>query len=101
MIGANRFCIELWGDQAGKYHVWIQPVEYLGHEEFKNWMRLCRRNFMGLTHRRPWIFENVFGDYEDAVRFAKQLARQVDEAVYFDRTRGQLQLVAPREETAL
>jgi hypothetical protein len=38
MIEANRFCIELWSGQTGKYHVWIQPIEYLGHEEFKNWL---------------------------------------------------------------
>ena len=98
MIECKRFRIELWRCQSGGFHVSVQPLEYLGREEFKRWTRLCKRNFMVLTSQRPWRFENSFSQHQDALLFAKSLARQLGECAYFDRSKGQLQIVAPREE---
>jgi len=71
------------------------PLEFLGKEEFKTWVRLCKRNFMVLASQKPWRFENSFSQYQDALLFAKNLARQLGECAYFDRSKGQLQIVAP------
>ena len=98
MLECKRFRIELWRCQSGGFHVSVSPLEYLGREEFRKWVKLCKRNFMSLASQRPWRFENAFSNYQDAVLFAKNLSRQLSEAVFFDRSKGQLQIVAPREE---
>ena len=97
MIECKRFRIELWRCQNGNFHVTVQPVEYLEKQEFKAWVLLCKRNFMNLTSQKPWRFENVFSQYQDAVMFAKNVSRQLGEPCFFDRTKGVLMLVAPRE----
>jgi hypothetical protein len=98
MIECRKFRIEIWRCQSGGFHVSVTPLEYLGKEEFKRWVKLCKRNFMVLTSQRPWRFENVFSNYQDAVLFAKALARELDEAVFFDRAKGAFMVVAPKEE---
>jgi hypothetical protein len=98
MIECKRFRIELWRCPNGAFRVTVQPLEFLGREEFKRWTRLCKRNFMSLTSQRPWRFENAFGNYQDAVLFAKALARQLGECVFFDRAKGAFMVVAPKGE---
>ena len=98
-IECRKFRVELWRCQSGGFHVSVQPIEYLGKEEFKRWIRLCKRNFMTLASRQPWRFENAFSQYQDATLFAKALARQLGECAFFDRSKGQLTLVTPKEET--
>ena len=98
MIGCKRFRIELWRCASGAFHVSVMPIEFLGREKFKAWIRLCKRHFMSLASRQPWRFENAFSNYDDAVFFAKSLARQLGEAVFFDRAKGLLMLVAPKGE---
>jgi hypothetical protein len=73
-------------------------LEYLGKGEFKTWVKLCKSNFMVLTCQKPWRFENAFALYQDAVLFAKSLVRQLGEAAFFDRTKGMVMVVAPKEE---
>jgi len=98
MITCKRFRVEVYRCPPGNFHVAVQPVEYLGREEFKAWMRLCKRNFMALTSRKPWVFENAFNSYTDAVLFVKSLCRQLGELAFFDRTKAQVQLATPKEE---
>lgn len=97
MIACKRFRIEVYRCPSNNFHVTAQPTEYLGKEDFKVWVRLCRRNFMTLTSRKPWTFENVFANHEDAVLFAKNLCRQLGELAFFDRTKAQMHLVTPKE----
>ena len=89
MIECRKYRVELWRCPSGGFHVSASPIEYLGKEEFKTWVRLCKRNFMVLTSQKPWRFENSFSQYQDALLFAK------NECAYFDRAKGQLQIVAP------
>jgi hypothetical protein len=98
MIECRKYRVELWRCPSGGFHVSASPIEYLGKEEFKTWVRLCKRNFMVLTSQKPWRFENSFSQYQDALLFAKNLARQLGECAYFDRAKGQLQIVAPKGE---
>jgi hypothetical protein len=99
MIECKRFRIELWRCQSGGFHVSVTPLKYLGKEEFKRWVHLCRRNFMTLASRQPWRFEKAFSNYEDAVLFAKALARRLGEATFFNSSKGQPTLATPKEET--
>ncbi|MDI6813885.1 MAG: hypothetical protein QMD10_10140 [Desulfitobacteriaceae bacterium] len=93
----QRFRIELWQCRDGKLHVSIQPLEYLGKEEFKRWIRLCKRNFMSLISRKPWHFEIAFSNRVNAVGFAKNMARQLGEVAFFDHTKGHVEVVTPKE----
>jgi len=56
------------------------------------------RCIMALASRKPWTFENAFNSYTDAVLFAKSLCRQLGELAFFDGTKAQVQLAAPKEE---
>jgi hypothetical protein len=98
MIECKRFRIELWRCPNGAFHVTVQPLEFLGREEFKRWTRLCKCNFMVLTSQRPWRFENSFSQYQDALLFGKNISRQLGEPCFFDRAKGGLMVVAPKEE---
>jgi len=98
MIRCKRYRIELCRCQNGGFHVSVTPLEYLGEGEFKAWVKLCKSNFMVLTCQKPWRFENAFALHQDAVLFAKSLARQLGEAAFFDRTKGLVMVVAPKEE---
>jgi len=97
MFECKKFRIEVWQCRSGNYHVVIQPIQYLGREEFKAWIRLCKRNFMALVSRRPWRFENVFSSRVEAVALARKLTAQLGEPCFFDRTKKQLQIVTPKE----
>jgi hypothetical protein len=99
MIECRKFRIELWHHLNEGFCVSVQPIEYLDKEEFKWWVRLCKRNFMILTSRKPWRFENAFNQYQDAALFAKTLTRQLGECIFFDRVKGMFQIVAPKDET--
>jgi len=100
MIECRRFRIELWQYQRGNFFdVSVAPIEYLCKEEFKAWVKLCKRNFMSLTSTKPWCFEIAFLNYENAILFAKNLARQLGETVFFDHSKGQFTLVTPKEDT--
>jgi hypothetical protein len=99
MLECKRFHTEFWQCLDSGFHVAVQPLEYLGKEEFKRWVHLCRRNFMTLASRQPWRFENAFSNYEDAVLFAKALVRQLGEATFFNSSKGQPTLATPKEET--
>jgi len=98
MFECRKYKIEIWQCRSGRYHVTVEPIIFLGREEFKAWMRLCRRNFMALTSRKPWRFENAFSTKLEAVALAKKLARQLGETCYFDHDKKQLQIVTPKEE---
>ncbi|RLI45344.1 hypothetical protein DRO69_05535 [Candidatus Bathyarchaeota archaeon] len=98
MIECKRFRIELWQCPSRGFHVSVAPLEYLRKEEFRAWVKLCRRNFMSLTTTKPWRFKIIFSSYENAVLFAKNLVRQLGEAVFFDNSKRQLMLVTPKEE---
>jgi len=94
MFGCRRFRIEVRRCPRGNFHVSIQPVEYVGKPQFREWMKFCRRNFMSLTAR--WRWERVFHTHEEAVRFAKHLARTFGEAVFLNL--NEVQIVAPKGE---
>jgi hypothetical protein len=84
MIRCRRFRIELAADgRDGGCAVSVEPVEYLGRPEFKEWARLCRAAFMDLEHTyRRWRMVRRFSDEADASRFAAQLAYSLGEAFW-------------------
>ena len=97
MLECRCFRIQVYRCQAGSYHVYVSPIEYLGKEEFTHWHKVCRRGFMSLT--KKWAYERSFPTREEAVLFASGLAGKLGEAVFLDvdRTRA----VAPPLEAEL
>jgi len=49
------------------------------------------------TGADKWHYGICLGNYTSAVLFAKGLARQFGEIAFFDRTKGELQIVTPKE----
>jgi hypothetical protein len=84
MMAARRFRIEVYrGWPGGGFRVVCCPVEYLGRDEFKTWIRTCRRHFMSLASKRPcWAMERSFTDESEARRFASQLAYDLGEPIF-------------------
>jgi hypothetical protein len=80
MASCIRFRIEIYKSwPPGAYRVVCSPVEYLGRDEFKAWIRTCRKHFMDVTSRRPWTMERVFMDEVEARRFGGSLAYDLGE----------------------
>jgi hypothetical protein len=98
MFECKRFRIAMWCCEHGNFHVSIQPLEYLGKEEFKRWIRLCKNNFMELTSRKLWRFEIVFCNEGDAFAFAKKMTGRFGEIAFFNHTKGRVEVVTPKEE---
>jgi hypothetical protein len=96
-IECQKYRIEIVSSSMG-FSVSVSPLEYLDKQEFKAWVKLCKRNFMSLASQRPWHFIITFTNYDNALLFAKNLARQLGECVFFDRSKGQLQIVVPKEQ---
>lgn len=94
LFECKRFRIEIHRCTSGSFHVSVRPVEYLGKEEFKRWMKTCRRNFMSLTAR--WTWTRVFARQGDATGFAKHLARELGELVFLNL--NEIQIATPKEE---
>jgi len=84
MISCLRFRIELVkGPPQGGFLVTVEPVEYLGKPEFKEWLRLCRASFMDLDHSgRRWRMVRWFRDEAGASRFAASLAYSLGEGFW-------------------
>ena len=97
MLECKKYRIELYQCGNGNFHVFVQPVEYLGKDEFKAWVKFCKKNFMALVSQKPWRFEIVFGSEADALGFAKNLAQYFGELCFFNRVKGLLQIVTPKE----
>jgi len=68
------------GWPAGGLRVSCSPVEYLGRDEFKTWLKTCRKRFMNLTSK--WVMERAFIDEAEARRFAASLAYLLDEPLF-------------------
>ena len=58
-------------------------------------MNVCRRNFMVLTSKKPWVFEISFKTHNDALLLCKRLCRLLGEFSFFDRFRGEFVIVTP------
>jgi len=97
MFECRKFRVELIQCPSSHFHVFIMPIEYLGKDEFKQWLRLCKRNFMCLVSVKPWRFEIVFSSYVDAVGFARNMTRQLEEIVFFDHAKSHVEVVTPKE----
>jgi len=97
MLECEKYRVELWECPSGCFNVSVKPVIYLGKDEFKRWTVLCNRNFMRLTGKKPWSFTRVCSTQKEAESFAKGLTSQLDELVFFDHTKNQVQIVTPKE----
>lgn len=97
MFECRKYRIELWQCRSGSFHVLIQPIKYLGKDEFKRWIRLCKQNFMDLVSRRPWQFDCAYSTHAEALALARHMTSQLDEIAFFDRVKAQVQIVTPKE----
>jgi hypothetical protein len=69
----------------------------LGKEDFKQWLRLCKRNFMVLVNTKPWRFELHLQNYDDALRFTKTMVQQLGEVTFFNRVKSRVEIVTPKD----
>jgi len=80
-LEVKRFRIEVHEcKNCGEYHVTCRPVEYLGREEFKSWLRTCEKRFMNLLRR--WVMERVLPTEKEAREFASELAARLGEPFF-------------------
>lgn len=80
-MAARRFRIEVsQGWPSGGLRVSCSPVEYLDRDEFKTWLKTCRKRFMDLTSK--WVMERAFADKAEARQFAAALASLLDEPLF-------------------
>lgn len=96
MFQCEKYRIEVLKNRSYSFYVTVRPVEYLGKAEFKKWIQLCKRSFMTLTSRRPWIWTRVFNNRNDAASFARHLTQELGEVVFLNV--DTIQIVTPRED---
>jgi hypothetical protein len=83
MMAARRFRIEVYRGWHGGYRVLCCPIEYLGRDEFKTWIRTCSRHYMSLASKRPcWAMERSFIGELEARHFASSLAHDLGEPIF-------------------
>jgi len=69
-------------ERCHRFHMECYPVAYLGREEFRRFMRVCRSFFMDLKSR--WVWVRSFEGHEDARALALHLAREFGELFFLD-----------------
>jgi len=93
LIGAKRFKIEKC-PKGCHPAVYVEPMVYIGNEEFHRIAKDLKKSYIDLVERRLWRWCRTFFSQEDATQFAMDLARSLGEADFLDEN-SRLCLVMP------
>jgi hypothetical protein len=82
-VQAGRFRIAIY-NLGREYAVEASIVEQISREEFKTFVKTCRKMFMDLVHDAPYTFRIAFRSYSEALSTAAELVRLLGEETFYN-----------------
>jgi hypothetical protein len=97
MFRAERVAVHLrYCEHHRAYEVVVEPVTYLGRDEFRRVASVCRRHFMELA--RYWAWIRGFKTEAEARAFVEAILSELGERCFYDAIHSKVVVVPPKRE---